>query len=330
MNTFGIDSRARYFFEFTELQDILEFMENPVFRKTSSKMILGGGSNLLFIRDFDGLVIYPNIPGISIEKEDRSFIWLRVGAGVVWDDFVAYAVSEGWGGVENLSLIPGNVGAAPVQNIGAYGQEVCDVTDSVTGIDIECGQVKALSAAECQFGYRNSIFKGELKGRFIITSVLFRLDKFPQININYSGIGEALKKQPNHGVADVRDAVIAIRRSKLPDQAKIGNAGSFFKNPVVLVNQAELLRQNYPGLPVYGTAVPEQVKLSAGWLIQHCGWKGIRRGDTGVHKNHALVLVNYGNATGEAIFNLSEEIRLSVLDRFGVDLEREVLVIGLG
>lgn len=326
-HTFGTPAKARCFFEFTEPSDFIEFMGTPVYQSASAKLILGGGSNLLFRGDFDGLVLHPNIPGITIEKENRSFIWLRVGAGVEWDDFVAYAVRDGFGGVENLSLIPGKAGAAPVQNIGAYGQEAADVIESVTGIDLATGRVTDLSSSECRFGYRNSIFKNELKGRFLITSLVFRLDKFPQVNTTYRGVGEALRHIPDPGVADVRQAVIAIRRSKLPDPAELGNAGSFFKNPVVSGTQAAIFLEMHPRLPVYETSEPDQVKLSAGWLIDQCGWKGIRKGGAGVHQNHALVLVNHGNATGEEIFQLSEEIRQSVFEKFGVVLEREVNVI---
>ena len=285
-------------------------------------------SNLLFTEDFDGWVLFPHIPGITLEREDRSGIWLRVGAGVVWDDFVAYAVREGWGGIENLSLIPGRVGAAPVQNIGAYGQEVSEVVEMVSGIDLRTGELCHIPAADCGFRYRNSIFKQELKGIFVITSVLFRLDKFPLPVLGYQGVAGALQHIPQPGVADVREAVIGIRRSKLPDPEVLGNAGSFFKNPVVGEALAGSLKAGHPELPVYQSDEEGKVKLSAGWLIDRCGWKGIRRGDAGVHDKHALVLVNYGNATGREIYDLSEEIRQSVLLKFSVLLEREVNVIG--
>ena len=327
LNSFGVSATTRYFFEFTEPADLQEFMLSNLFKANDLRMVIGGGSNLLFLNDFGGLILFPNIPGISIEREDRNHIWVRAGAGVVWDDFVAYVVREGWGGVENLSLIPGRVGAAAVQNIGAYGQEAADVIESVSGIDLLTGEGKLIGSDQCGFAYRNSIFKNELKSSFVITSVLFRLYKFPELQTGYYGVAQAIQHIPAPGISDVRNAVVSIRRSKLPDPEVIGNAGSFFKNPVVSTSQAEKLKSEYPNVPVYPTASDNQVKLSAGWLIDQCGWKGARRGGAGVHNNHALVLINYGNATGEQIFRLSEEIRLSVLENFGVNLEREVIVV---
>lgn len=327
LNTFGIPATARYFFEFTEPADLQEFMISNLYKANDIRMVIGGGSNLLFLNDFGGLILFPNIPGISIEREDRNHIWVRAGAGVVWDDFVADVVREGWGGVENLSLIPGRVGAAAVQNIGAYGQEVADVIESVTGIELLTGEGMLIGSDQCGFGYRNSIFKNELKNSFIITSVLFRLYKFPVLLTGYHGVAEAIQHITAPCISDVRNAVISVRRSKLPDPEIIGNAGSFFKNPEVDTAQAERLKREFANVPIYPTASDNQVKLSAGWLIDQCGWKGARRGGAGVHHNHALVLVNYGDATGEQIFRLSEEIRLSVLENFGVNLEREVIVV---
>jgi len=292
------------------------------------KLILGGGSNLLFAGDFDGLVLYPHIPGLTVEREDRSQVWLRAGAGVVWDDLVEYAVSKGWGGVENLSLIPGNAGASPVQNIGAYGQEVSRVIESVTGVDLRTGELWEISAADCRFGYRNSIFKQELKEIFVITSVLYRLEKFPELCLTYQGVADRFGSQDRPDVASLRRTIIDIRRSKLPDPEITGNAGSFFKNPVVDAALAGTLKAEYPDMPVYDASSEDQAKLSAGWLIDRCGWKGVRRGDAGVHEAHALVLVNHGQATGRQVFDLSEEIMESVRSRFGVELEREVNVIG--
>lgn len=329
LNTFGISATARYFFEFTEPADIQEFMRSSLYDSTELRMVMGGGSNLLFLNDFDGLIIFPNIPGISIEREERNHIWVRAGAGVVWDDFVAYSVREGWGGVENLSLIPGRVGAAAVQNIGAYGQEIAVVIESVAGIDLLTGEGWSIESDQCGFAYRDSIFKSELKNTFIITSILFRLDKFPELLTDYRGVAEAIQHIQKPGISDVRSAVVSIRRSKLPDPEIIGNAGSFFKNPVVSAVQAEKLKREYPNVSMYPTTNVSQVKLSAGWLIDQCGWKSARRGDAGVHELHALVLVNHGNASGRELFDLSEEIRQSVFGRFGVDLEREVEVIGL-
>jgi UDP-N-acetylmuramate dehydrogenase len=329
LNTFGISATARYFFEFTEPADLQEFMRSNLFKTNDIRFVMGGGSNLLFLNDFDGLIIFPNIPGISIEREERNHIWVRAGAGVVWDDFVSYVVREDWGGVENLSLIPGRVGAAAVQNIGAYGQEIAVVIESVAGIDLLTGEGWSIESDQCGFGYRNSIFKSELKNTFIITSVLFRLDKFPELLTGYRGVAEAIQHIQKPGISDVRNAVVSIRRSKLPDPEIIGNAGSFFKNPVVSAVQAETFQKEYPNIPIYPGSEGSQVKLSAGWLIDYCGWKGQRRAGAGVHEQHALVLVNHGNASGREIFDLSEAIRQSVFDRFGVELEREVEVIGL-
>jgi len=328
LNSFSTEASARYFFEFTEAEDLLELMQTRPAGFLNPLLIMGGGSNLLFTEDFEGWVLFPHIPGITTEREDRNGIWLRVGAGVVWDDFVAYAVREGWGGIENLSLIPGRVGAVPVQNIGAYGQEVSEVVEQVSGIDLCTGEICHIPAAGCEFRYRNSIFKQELRGSFVITSVLFRLDKFPLPFLSYQGVADAVQHIPQPGIADVREAVIGIRRTKLPDPEVLGNAGSFFKNPLVSETLSSQLKADFPDIPVYPADEEGKVKLSAGWLIDRCGWKGVRRGDAGVHEKHALVLVNYGNATGRQIYDLSEEIRQSVLGRFGVDLEREVNVIG--
>lgn len=328
MHTFRTEAYARYFFEFTEAADLQNFIKVRPDMTGGRKLILGGGSNLLFVGDFDGLVLYPHIPGIAVEREDRSQVWLRAGAGVVWDDLVEYAVSQGWGGVENLSLIPGNAGASPVQNIGAYGQEVSRVIESVTGVDLRTGELWEISADDCRFGYRSSIFKQELKEIFVITSVLYRLEKFPDLCLHYQGVAERAGSHGQPDVASVRRAIIDIRRSKLPDPEVTGNAGSFFKNPVVDAALAGALKGEYPDMPVYDASGEGLNKLSAGWLIDRCGWKGVRRGDAGVHEAHALVLVNHGHATGRQIFDLSEEIMESVRSRFGVELEREVNVIG--
>lgn len=326
--TFGTPANAKYFFEFTEVGDLQELIRSRPLGEFGPVLVLGGGSNLLFVSDFDGLVIYPNIPGIVPEKEDASHVWVRAGAGVEWDDFVAFTVNKGWGGIENLSLIPGKVGAAPVQNIGAYGQEAADTIESVSGIDLRTGEEWEISAPDCRFAYRNSIFKQELKAKFLVTSVLFKLNKFPQLNLSYDGVARMLEGIAGPTVSDVRNVIVDIRRSKLPDPAIIGNAGSFFKNPVVDADLASRLAEIHPGMPQYVVSDPGKVKLSAGWLIDQCGWKGATRGGAGVHERHALVLVNRGEATGKEIYGLSEEIRKSVLERFGVSLEREVLVIG--
>jgi UDP-N-acetylmuramate dehydrogenase len=327
-HTFATLVNAKYFFEFTEVADLQELIRSRPLAEFGPVLVLGGGSNLLFVSDFDGLVIYPHIPGILPEKEDANHVWVRAGAGVEWDDFVEFTVNKGWGGIENLSLIPGKVGATPVQNIGAYGQEAADSIQSVNGIDLRTGEEWDISAADCRFAYRNSIFKQELKGKFLVTSVLFKLNKFPQLNLSYDGVIRMLEGISEPTVADVRKVIVEIRSSKLPDPAVIGNAGSFFKNPVVGAELATHLALSHPGMPQYAVSDPNKVKLSAGWLIDQCGWKGATRGGAGVHERHALVLVNRGTATGREIYDLSEEIRQSVIEKYGVALEREVLVIG--
>ena len=323
-NTFGVDAKAKFFFEFTDSADLAIFLNENESWKEERLIVLGQGSNILFLDDFDGLVIHPKVPGIKTVNEDRNHYWLEVGAGEIWDEFVEFSVTYNLGGVENLSLIPGTVGAAPVQNIGAYGQEVCNVVEKVIGYDLEKQRLAEYSADECRFAYRDSIFKSYLKNKFIITSVVFRLEKFPEFNLAYGQLGERVKEKGDPTLKHIREAVIEIRNSKLPAVTDIGNAGSFFKNPLVDNQLAEKLKTQYETLPVYPTNKEGKLKLAAGWLIEQAGWKGKREGDAGVHDKQALVLVNYGNATGKEIFDFSEKIRQSVLEKFGVDLEREV------
>ena len=322
-NTFGIDARAKYFFEFTDVEDLSVFLNANESIKDEKILIIGEGSNILFINDFDGLVIHPNLPGIQVIKEDRQNVWLEVGAGEVWDEFVQYTVDDQLGGIENLSLIPGSVGAAPVQNIGAYGQEVGNVVEKVKGFDLSNNMLIEFSAQQCVFGYRSSIFKSKLKNSFIITSVVIRLEKFPEFVLNYGQVEEKAKEKGEVNLHSVREAVIEIRESKLPDVKDLGNAGSFFKNPEVDLKIAEKLKIQYENIPVYPTK-PGLAKLAAGWLIEKGGWKGVREGDVGVHEKQALVLVNYGNSTGQQIYDFSEKIKQSVFEKFGVELEREV------
>ena len=327
-HTFGTKATCKYYFEFTETEDLQGFISTNKEWKNLSILILGEGSNLLFVNDFRGLIINPNIPGIKVVHEDRNNIWLEVGAGVVWDDLVEYTVFNHWGGIENLSLIPGKVGAAAVQNIGAYGMEIQNQIESVTGFDLESKTEYTLDVSDCQYAYRDSIFKNQLKDRFIITSVSFKLDKFPEFILNYGDLKNETEKLGAINLRNIRKAVIGIRESKLPDPKVYGNAGSFFKNPVIETSREEKLLENHPNMPHY-PAHEGQAKLAAGWLIEQCGWKGFRRGDAGVHEKQALVLVNYGNATGKEIYDLSEEIKQSVQEKFGVELEREVNVISL-
>jgi UDP-N-acetylmuramate dehydrogenase len=290
-------------------------------------LILGGGSNLLFTEDYIGTIIHPQITGITIEEKNDDYTIVSAGAGVGWDDFVGWAAENGYGGVENLSLIPGTVGAAPVQNIGAYGVEVKDTIEKVRAISLNDASLREFTRDECQFNYRSSIFKKELKGRYLITRVYFKLATTPALNLLYGSLAAEVSKLGSATLKNVRDAVINIRKSKLPDPEEIGNAGSFFKNPVVEMSTAETLRKRYPQMPCYVDS-SGGIKLAAGWLIEQCGWKGKRSGNAGVYDKQALVIVNYGHANGKEIFDLSEEIRKSVWYRFEVELEREVEVIG--
>jgi UDP-N-acetylmuramate dehydrogenase len=319
-NSFGIDVQARYFSAFSDqdqLAELLGFSPAP-------PLILGGGSNILLTRDIDGLVLKNEIRGVGVVHEDEEHVYVRVGAGEVWHPFVLYCLERDWAGVENLSLIPGSVGAAPMQNIGAYGVEIRDVFHELEAYVIDEQRVYTFSANDCEFGYRESIFKGKYKDRVVILNVTFRLNKKPVFHTSYGDIRNELERM---GVKDlniraVSQAVISIRQSKLPDPAKIGNAGSFFKNPTVSKEKFEALQVEFPAIVAYPR--PVGLKLAAGWLIEQCGWKGFRRGDAGCHGKQALVLVNYGNATGREIYDLSEEILFSVNEKFGVLLEREV------
>jgi UDP-N-acetylmuramate dehydrogenase len=331
-NTFGIDVSAHYFSSFAT-QDQLRDLTTMT---PASPLILGGGSNLLFTRDIDGLVLKNEISGIDLVLEDEDYVYVKVGAGENWHSFVLYCLDRDWAGVENLSLIPGSVGAAPMQNIGAYGVEIKDVFYELEAYDLTEQKVYTFSLNDCEFGYRESVFKKKYRDRFVILSVTFRLRRQPVFHTAYGAIREELEKM---GVQDlsiqaISRAVINIRSLKLPDPKVIGNAGSFFKNPTVPNERFDSLRAEFPGIVGYpnpqdqtGAAIGNSTKLAAGWLIEQCGWKGFRRGDAGCHARQALVLVNYGKASGEEIYDLSEEILLSVERKFGVVLEREVNII---
>ena len=291
----------------------------------NTKFILGGGSNILLTQDIEALVIHPDIKGITVIGETEETVVLAVGAGEVWHDFVMHCVDNGYGGVENLSLIPGTVGAAPMQNIGAYGVEIKSVIESVQAMDIESGEKRLFSNAECEFGYRESIFKKALKHRYVITEATFRLSKQPVLNAAYGDVQKTLQEMgaENPTIRDISEAIMQIRRSKLPDPAEIGNAGSFFKNPEIPVAQFTQLRETFPEVPGYPVDA-ETVKVPAGWLIERAGWKGYREGEIGVHARQALVLVNYGGGTGAQIKALSEKIQASVAGQFGIRLNAEV------
>lgn len=323
-NTFGIDATAAYFTEIRTVAELQALLTHSIY-KAMPKLILGGGSNLLFTQDFDGLVIKIAIEGIDKINEDAQHVYVQAGAGVVWHQLVLYCIEHAYAGIENLSLIPGTVGAAPMQNIGAYGVEIKEIFDRLEAVHIDTGNTRVFTNEECQFGYRESIFKKELKGQYVITRVTFRLGKIPAFNTSYGAIQDTLKQMnvENLTLRSVSDAVIYIRRSKLPDPAEIGNAGSFFKNPEIPTKQYENLKIHYPQMPGYVTS-DQTVKVPAGWLIEQSGWKGKRLGDTGVHKNQALVLVNYGNAKGNEIKALAEEVQKSVLAKFDIQLQPEV------
>lgn len=322
-NTFGVQASARYFFP---VRDEGGLAHLPELLAGRDYMILGGGSNVLFCRDFPGLVVHPEMKGIFLQKQDKNHVWLKVMAGENWDGLVEHTVKQGWGGLENLSLIPGNVGASPIQNIGAYGVEVQDTIESVQGLVLSEGDFMNFDKDSCRFGYRDSIFKREWENRVLIVSVTFRLLKNPACNTGYAQVEEELRQIGPANPVNMRKAIVRIRERKLPDPTVLGNAGSFFKNPVIPSSVSHELKKEFPELPSYPIE-GDTVKVTAAWLIEQCGWKGYRREDTGVHQNQPLVLVNYGNATGKDIFELSEEIIESVKRKFGISLEREVRII---
>jgi UDP-N-acetylmuramate dehydrogenase len=324
LNTFGLESRATFFVDVHSDFEVQQIIRDPEW-KDVRKFILGGGSNILLLQDLDALVIHTAIEGIKTIREDDAHIWLHVGGGVVWHEFVMYCVENGYGGVENLSLIPGTVGAAPLQNIGAYGVEVKEVVESVDAVLLTTGALETFTREQCRFGYRESIFKNELKGQYFITGVTFRLNKKPDFKVQYGDIQRTLDSMgvTQLSIRAISDAVIHIRRSKLPDPAEIGNAGSFFKNPEISRGQYEKLQISFPAIPGY-IVNEETMKVPAGWLIEQAGWKGHRQGAIGVHERQALVLVNYGGGTGLEIKELSKKIQTSIFEKFGIALQAEV------
>jgi UDP-N-acetylmuramate dehydrogenase len=322
-NTFGVEVTANFFTEFQDERH-LSFIFNQEEIKGIDVLVLGGGSNILFTKDFGGLVLLNRIGGIEVRREgDDCFV--TAGGGVVWNDLVSFCVQKDIGGIENMTLIPGTVGAAPVQNIGAYGTELMDVFESCRAYDRRTGEMRTFTKEECHFSYRDSLFKKEGKDRYIITGVTLKLSARPELNLSYGSIQEELRRREilNPTIRDVSAVVADIRVNKLPDPSTIGNSGSFFKNPIISRAQFDDLQSCFSDI-VYYPIQSGEVKLAAGWLIENCGWKGKRVGNTGTWKNQALVLVNYGNASGVEIYNLSERIIESVFDKFGVRLEREV------
>lgn len=326
LNTFGISAFAKFFVELNNESDIEEFFKSIEF-KNNQKLFLGGGSNILFTKDFDGIVVLNKLKGIEIIKEDKDNVFIKSMGGEWWHDLVLFIVNRDLWGIENLSLIPGTVGATPIQNIGAYGVELKDILENVEAYEIETGAKKVFSKEECEFGYRDSIFKNKLKNKYFISSIILRLNKVGKKNIDYKILKEYLEKNKIvvQSPKDISDAVSAIRKSKLPDPIFIGNAGSFFKNVFVTKEKIEEIKSQYEDVSFFKEN--EMIKIPAGWLIEKCGWKGKRIGNVGVHDKQALVLVNYGGATGEEIKNLSEQIIASVNSKFGLILEREVNLI---
>jgi UDP-N-acetylmuramate dehydrogenase len=327
-NTFGLDYKADCLITIKSEEEAIALFNGRTAWK-EPHMILGSGSNILFTGNYKGTIFYPELGGIKIEEPDfkNGKVFVSSGAGIVWDDFVAWTVDKGFGGLENLSLIPGKVGASPVQNIGAYGVEVSNLIEKVKTIKVKDGKIKFFSKAECDFAYRNSIFKNKEKGNYLVTRVYFNLTINPILNLSYGSLKDEVKTLGEETLYNVRQGVMNIRRSKLPDPEILGNAGSFFKNPVVENSVAQNILNQNPEIPVYKD-LEGYTKLSAGWMIDKCGWKGKRRGDAGVHDKQALVLINYGKASGKEIYDLSEEIKLSVREKFGIVLEREVEIAG--
>jgi UDP-N-acetylmuramate dehydrogenase len=325
-NTFGIEAKAKQFVAVHSVDELKTILEKY---KNEKKFILGGGSNMLLTKDIDALVIHIDLKGKKIIKEDEDSVWVESQAGETWHDFVLYTIENNFGGLENMSLIPGNVGTTPVQNIGAYGTEIKDTFVSCEAININSQEIKTFINAECNFGYRESIFKNEVKDQYIITSVIYKLTKRNhKINTSYGDITAELTKNniTTPTLKEVSNAVIAIRQSKLPDPKELGNSGSFFKNPILLKSDFEKIHQKFPEMKYYEISATE-VKVPAGWLIEQAGFKGKRFGDAGVHKNQALVLVNYGNATGQEILAVSRDVQKTVFETFGIHIEAEVNVI---
>ncbi|MDD6209199.1 MAG: UDP-N-acetylmuramate dehydrogenase [Bacteroidales bacterium] len=324
-NTFGLSASCRWFIEYTSLNELQTVLRDEYFREQSN-LHIGRGSNLLFIDNFDGVVLHSAINDIEIRYEDENNIDVYVGSGVIWDDFVAYCVENNWYGAENLSLIPGEVGAAAVQNIGAYGVEIKNLIISVHVVDIMTGKEEWMDNKDCAYAYRDSIFKKELRGKKIIVGVKLRLSKEEKYILEYGNIKDRIMKTNGLSLATVRESIIAVRKEKLPDWKEYGNAGSYFMNPSVSMEQFELLKEKYPDIPGYPLG-NDKIKVPAAWLIEQCGWKGKRIGDVGVWHNQPLVLINYGNATATDIALLAESVRESVLQKFDIEIYPEVLYV---
>ena len=321
-NTFGMDVQAAQFIEFDCEGDVMEIVREGI---DAHHIVIGGGSNLLFLNDYSGTVLHSRIMDITVVEEDNDSLLLRVGSGVTWDDLVAYSVEKGWQGLENLSAIPGEVGASAVQNVGAYGVEAGDLIERVEAVSVIDASKRCFSKQQCRYSYRSSISKQEEKGKNIITYVTFRLNKTNKFVLTYGNLKDIAMGMGELSAGNIRAAVMQIRASKLPDTKEFGSAGSFFMNPVVSREKADALGLLFPEMPQYETA--NGVKLSAAWLIDRCGWKERRVGNVGVYKHQPLVLVNYGGATGSEVYDFSTMVCQSVKDKFGVELVREVIVV---
>ena len=327
LNTFGLDVYAKHYIEVTSAQEISDLINSKQSPKGKT-LVLGEGSNVLFTHDFNGTIIKVNIGGIHVVKEDTHNYWVKAGAGVIWQDLVESCIKANFGGIENLSLIPGTVGAAPIQNIGAYGVELKDSFEALEAVDLENGEKKYFKNTECNFGYRDSIFKNKFKDKFLITNVVLRLSKQPILNIEYGNIQNILhdsgKKELT--IKDVSAAIIQIRKSKLPDPKKVGNAGSFFKNPSIPIDFFNALKKTYPDIPFYEQP-KNMAKIPAAWLIEQCGFKGAKHKGAAVHINQPLVLINHNNAAGNDILELSKKIQAKVKSVYSINLEPEVRIV---
>ncbi|MBR5296587.1 MAG: UDP-N-acetylmuramate dehydrogenase [Parabacteroides sp.] len=325
-NTFHLPVKTRWFMEYATEEELERILRDEYFQECFS-LHIGGGSNLLFINDFNGIILHSQIKGIEVIEDTDDTVLLRVGAAELWDDVVAYAVSKGWGGIENLSLIPGEAGAAAIQNIGAYGVEVKDVIEKVETYNQLSFEKRIFTNEECLYGYRDSYFKNEHNDPHIVTYIQIRLKKKPEFSINYGNLKSELAKYPEVTLQAVREAVISIRRQKLPDPEELGNAGSFFMNPIIPIAQFDELKKKYPEIPSY-PAGEEFIKVPAGWLIEQCGFKGKSHGQVGVYEKQALVLVNLGDAKGHEIALVAESIRTAVKEQFGIEIVPEVKYVG--
>jgi UDP-N-acetylmuramate dehydrogenase len=327
LNTFGIEASTKYFTEIFSEKELIELLSDEK-SKHEKKMVLGGGSNILFTKNFNGLLIKNSISSINVLEENDDSVLIEAGAGVIWNDLVKFCVERNFGGIENLTLIPGTVGAAPIQNIGAYGQELADTFYSLDGFYFENCEKKTFSKSECGFSYRSSIFKEKLKDKFIVTSIKLKLNKIFKLNDSYKTLNEYIEKAgiKDPTIRNISDAVAEIRRSKLPDPSKLGNAGSFFKNPEVNFETLEKLKSEYPDIKSFPSE-SGKVKISAGWLIEKCGLKGKQIGDVGTSPDHALVICNFGNATGNEILEFAMRIKQEVANKFGITLQEEVNIL---